>query len=253
MTTQITTLILAGLSVRIQHQYPYFACYAADYVTEAPPDISLTVGEAELLAEQPLAPPGTPPPLLEVTAIHRRLGAVLPHYDALVFHGAVIACEGRAYLVTARSGVGKTTHLRLWLQVFGDRVHILNGDKPILRIRQDVPYACGTPWRGKEGYGVREDLPLSGIAFLERAADNTISPMPRDVALPLLLSQLYLPREPAAARAALSVADRLLSGVPTYRLCCNRDPEAARVAYRGLTGMTVPSVLESGDSNEIYG
>ena len=89
----------------------------------------------------------------------------------------VFAMDGQAYLFSADSGVGKSTHSRLWQQVFGDqRVTIINDDKPALRLRDGVWYVYGTPWSGK--YGLNHNLcyPLAGICFLERSKTNKIVP-----------------------------------------------------------------------------
>lgn len=55
-------------------------------------------------------------------------------YRAMLVHSSAIVCGSKAYLFSADSGVGKSTHTRLWLQAFGGEVHIMNDDKPVLRI-----------------------------------------------------------------------------------------------------------------------
>ena len=47
-------------------------------------------------------------------------------------HGAVIEYEGNGYMFSADSGTGKTTHILLWRKFLGDKVKIVNGDKPFL-------------------------------------------------------------------------------------------------------------------------
>ena len=133
---------------------------------------------------------------------------------------------------TARSGVGKTTHLSLWLKEFSD-VHILNGDKPILRCIDGVIYAAGTPWRGKEGYGINEMLPLKGIAFLERAEKNSAERVKPDSAVLPLISQIYVPHG-AGAGKVLSLANKIVTTVPAFRFKVNMDSEAAHVARKAF-------------------
>ena len=97
--------------------------------------------------------------------------ARLIDFDVLLFHGSVVAVDGQAFLFTAKSGTGKTTHTRLWLkQIPG--CHVLNGDKPLLLFRNDGIYACGTPWQGKENYGTNEILPLKSICLFNRDIKN---------------------------------------------------------------------------------
>ena len=147
-----------------------------------------------------------------------------------------MALDGSAYAVTAKSGVGKTTHTRLWLKAFGGRTHYLNGDKPIIRFIDGTPYACGTPWQGKEDYGRNEMLPLSAIAFLERGIENCAYAIPLRDAVTRLASQVYLPKEnPGHTLLAMSLLDKLVRGVRLVRLECNMDISAAHVAIKAMT------------------
>lgn len=65
--------------------------------------------------------------------IHR--GAMLVHSSALVF-------DGKAYLFSADSGVGKSTHTKMWLKRFGSKAHILNDDKPVVKLKTKSRYAA---------------------------------------------------------------------------------------------------------------
>ena len=46
-----------------------------------------------------------------------------------------------AYVFSADSGTGKSTHTQLWLEHFGDRAYILNDDKPAIRLIDGKVYA----------------------------------------------------------------------------------------------------------------
>ncbi|MBQ2211692.1 MAG: hypothetical protein II410_02255, partial [Ruminococcus sp.] len=43
-------------------------------------------------------------------------------HRAMLVHSSALICGGKAYLFSADSGVGKSTHTRLWLDAFGDEV-----------------------------------------------------------------------------------------------------------------------------------
>lgn len=228
---------VAGLNVELKNKYPFIEQYAEDYITSScSTDITVEAEESEIDLEAMEAPENAPRGYLESIVLYRAIAEQLPKYSAFVFHGAVIAKDGKAYIVTARSGVGKTTHLRLWLDVFGEDVHILNGDKPIIRIIDGKAYACATPWRGKEGYGVPEMLPLCGIGFLERGEFNAAEQITVGEALMRFVSQIYIPNEKSAASAVLSIADKVLSSVPLYKLSVNVEKDAAVVAYNAFCG-----------------
>lgn len=166
--------------------------------------------------------------------IYRRICAYALAHDAFLMHCAVIEYEGRGYAFSAPSGTGKTTHIRLWQQVFGaDKVTIVNGDKPILRVFDDAVYAYGTPWCGKEGYNTNTSVPLRGLCFIERGETNNIRPMSTEEAVPHLFRQIMVNDSSDLARQ-MELADLLLETVPCYLLTCNMEQEAARTAYNGM-------------------
>lgn len=235
------TIGIAGLPIGIDNRYPYLTNLCADYLTDEPPLFTVRADDDEIREESRVSgirDPGC----LESTVVYRAIARKLPYYDALVFHGAVLAAEGGAYAFTAKSGTGKTTHLRLWLSEFGDKVHILNGDKPILRFIDGTLYAAGTPWRGKENYGRREMLPLRAITFLSRGEENRMTAATPSDMLFSFFGQIFLPEEQEATERTLALSERILTETKLFRLFCNMDPEAAHVARRAL---------EDGDTGEI--
>ena len=231
----MTVISVADLTVELRNKYKYTKELCSEYISSKVLDFSVGATDEELDREAAVSEFPTTRGYLESVVLYRNIAERLPEYDGVVFHGAVIALDGVAYAVTARSGVGKTTHLRLWQEEFGSEVHILNGDKPIIRMIDGKPYACGTPWRGKEFYGVNEMLPLGAIAFLERAEKNSACAVSYSEVLNEFVSQAYIPKNPLGAKLGLITLNRILMSVPLYRLRVNMDPEAARVARRALT------------------
>ncbi len=229
---------IAGLTVGIDNRFEYVVRLARDYVTDGIPDFTVRASAEEILKEGKSSDTQFPDGYLESIVVYRKIAEKLPEYDGFVFHGAVLNLDGAAYAFTARSGVGKTTHTRLWMDRFGERVHYLNGDKPIIRFIDGVPYACGTPWRGKENYGVNERAPLRGIAFLSRGEENSAEAVPADAVVTRLMSQIYLPRASGTLIKTMKLADRLIKSVELVDLKCNMNISAADVAYSALCGKT---------------
>ncbi len=229
------TVDIGGIAIGIDNKYGYIAELADAYKTEEQPLFTVAVTAEEIEDERERAEyKGFPNAYFESIVAYRKIAETLPKLDAFVFHGSVLAVGGKAYILTAKSGVGKTTHTRLWLSEFPDECHILNGDKPVIRYKDGVFYACGTPWRGKEMYGIYETLPIGGIAFLERGELNKSYKISLDAALKKLAVQVYKPKERTAAIRTLSLMDRVLREVPLIRLECNMNPEAAHVARAAL-------------------
>ena len=154
--------------------------------------------------------------------------------NVLLMHGAVVAVDGQAYLFTAKSGTGKTTHTRLWLRQFGVRAVMVNGDKPLIHITRKGATVYGTPWDGKEHLSRNIACPLKAVCILTRSETNHIERISPKEALTMLCQQSYRPAQPAALRKTLALVDLLSSSVPLYKLGCNMEPEAALVAYHGM-------------------
>lgn len=235
MGVRMVTIDIGGIAVGIENRFEYFERFAKGYETDKAPDFTVSVTPEEIEDERNKAElPGASDAYLESIVAYRKIAEVLPTLGAFVFHGSVIALDGKAYIFTAKSGVGKTTHTRLWLSEFSSDCHVLNGDKPVIRYKNGEFYACGTPWRGKEGYGIYETLPLAGIAFLERGEENKAFSITPTSALKRLAVQVYKPKSRSSAIASLSLMDKVLRQMHLVRLECNMDPEAAHVARAAL-------------------
>lgn len=171
----------------------------------------------------------------ENVALYRKICAYALQNDAFVMHGAVIEYMGKGYVFLASSGTGKTTHIMLWKKCFGDeKVTIVNGDKPIIRLIDGKVYAYGTPWNGKERLGINGRVELCSICFLQRGAKNSIKRVTTDVAVPYLLSQLMIADSTNLAKQ-LELVDELTKKVPMYLLKCNISEEAATTAFEGMS------------------
>lgn len=152
-------------------------------------------------------------------------------------HGAAIAFDGAAYLFTAPSGTGKTTHVRLWRQYLGSRVTVVNGDKPFLSLEPDgTVRVWGSPWAGKERWQSPISVPLCGVCLLERGTDR-ICRLPPEQALAPLFRQTYHRDDPALEYLTLGFLDALLRRVPVYRLTCGMTDDAVRCSFEALTGL----------------
>ena len=238
------TVKLADVPLRIRAIHPEMEGFLRDYRTEEAPAFTLSVEPQDLSRERQLdaesrAAEGLPPlkvsdAFLETLAIYRKLAEKLLERDILLFHGSVIAVDGEAYLFTAKSGTGKSTHTRLWRERFGERARMINDDKPLLRITDTGVLAYGTPWNGKHRLGENLSAPLKAVCVLTRDTKNHIEPITAKEAFPMLLQQCYRPEEAEKTIKTLALLDRLSRQTALYRLGCNMEPEAAAVSYLGM-------------------
>lgn len=171
---------------------------------------------------------------LETLAVYRKIAEVLLQEDCLLFHGSAVAVDGSVYLFTAKSGTGKSTHTRLWRTLFGSRAVMVNDDKPLLKVMDKGVMVYGTPWDGKHRLSSNIAVPLKAICILERSQINHIKPISRKEALPVMIQQTYRPSDTEKLAKTMKLVDRLMSGAAIYRLGCNMELEAARIAYEGM-------------------
>ena len=226
---------VAELAIEIDNKYPNVEYIAKDYLTEEKPVFSVSVDSLDIKAERDASSTDYKDAYYEATAIYRKIAEKLPEYDGFLFHGSVIELNGIAYVITAHSGVGKTTHTGLWLSEFGDEVSIINGDKPIIRFIDGVPYACGTPWMGKEGYGKNDMKRLGGFVFLSRGEKNRAMPISVSDAVVRFMSQIYLPKKNKLNLIkTMQLADKVIKSSKLIHLECNMDKEAAHVCRAAI-------------------
>lgn len=226
---------MAGLIIDIEAKWPMTVNMCRPYLTDdsRPADMTIRVTEEDLAAEMAGELP-CDEEYAENLSVYRQICARLPAFDGFLLHAAAVAVEGQAYLFSAVSGTGKTTHVLQWKKLLGDKVTVVNGDKPILRCMDGAWHVCGTPWAGKEGWNTPVNLPVAGLCKLTRAPENFIRPLPTAEILPLLLNQTVRPEEPARMIRLLDHLEGFVRQVPCYVLGCNISVEAAKVAYEGM-------------------
>ena len=202
---------------------------------------------------------------LETLAVYRKICDQMPERDTFLFHCSAVAADGKAYLFTAPSGTGKSTHTRLWREMFGERAVMINDDKPLLKVVRCATESCngtpvegstcdsatntatvlvyGTPWDGKHRLSTNTVAPVAGICLLERGEENCVERIAKEDAFPRLLQQTYRPQSPVELMKTMELLDAVASNVPLCRLRCNMEPEAARVAFEGMNTESKGEVL----------
>ena len=238
------TVMLAEIPVRIRPIHPEMADFLAQYRCEEEPAFTLEMSREDLERERRISAetharkgesaPRSSDRYLETLAIYRKLAEELLERDVLLFHGSAVAVDGEAYLFTAPSGTGKSTHARLWREAFGDRAVMINDDKPLLRVSEEGVRVYGTPWNGKHRLGGNLSAPLKALCVLTRDERNHIEPISREEAFAVLFQQSYRPAREENLPRLLALLERLSRKVGLYRLGCNMEPEAAIISYQGM-------------------
>lgn len=238
------TIALAGRNVQISCLHEKIKRYCREYLTDGEPELRIVTTQQDIDYERERSAredevEGIPvrsfgDDYLESLAVYRKIAVAMLDFDTLLFHGSAISVDGEAYLFTAKSGTGKSTHTALWRAHFGDRAVTVNDDKPLLRVTDSQVLVCGTPWNGKHRLGTNICVPLKGICILSRAEKNHIERVSVAKALPMLLQQSYRPEDPVAMVKTMGLLNKLVERTGLFALGCNMDPEAATVAYEGM-------------------
>ena len=174
--------------------------------------------------------------LCEVVAALRVICDYIINKGGFFLHCSCLSIDGKAVVFTAPSGTGKSTHAALWRRYFGDRVEMINDDKPLVREKDGSFIIYGTPWNGKHRIGNNISAPISAVFFLEQAPVNSVKKLSSFEALSRLLQQTVLPSDRGDTEKLLDMLGRLIENTPMYRLGCNISDEAVITAYNAMIG-----------------
>lgn len=239
------TIKIAGHSIKVQSLFESTRDYCKNYLTEDEPEVSVAVltenltFEQEALRQEALEEGirirNFTDPFLDRAAIQRKVAEYLFDHNVLMLHGSTVVLDGEGFLFTAKCGTGKSTHTRLWREVYGHRAKMVNDDKPFLEITENGVIAHGSPWSGKHGLDNNIAVPLRGICVLERGPENSIWPISPEAILPMLLHQGYCPLDPGKGETYRSLMEQLAQKTGLWQMACNKNPEAAIVSGTAMS------------------
>ena len=230
--TGMFNIRVADVVCAIDNKYDYIEKMCRKYTTDAPAAYTFSVTDDEIMAEND-SNEGFPPEYLETLAIYRKLNDKLAPLNVFLIHGVLMDADGHGILLCAESGTGKTTHSSLWLRLLGERCRIINGDKPLIRVIDGIPYGYGTPWCGKENININDKVVLTDICFLERSQDNFASELPLSAVTPKLFPALHLPDGESSTHVLDSI-NAMAKKIKFWRIGCNMDISAAETVYNAI-------------------
>lgn len=228
---------IAGLLVDMGYKYETMqkqaSAYKTDEVCDAP-QMKIYIPDEVLLKKQ-MEEPTLSLDNCEYLYTGSAFYSGLLYFGGFMLHSSAVVMDGKAYLFTADSGTGKSTHTALWQKAFGERAEILNDDKPAIRIGANGIYACGTPWSGKTDRNINKIVPIGAIGFLERSEENWIERKTGGEVLGKLLKQTVRPPHIEEMDALLKYVDIVLKEVPVFSLGVNMTEDAAKMAYEAMS------------------
>lgn len=152
-------------------------------------------------------------------------------YNAIMIHSSAIKYNGKCYLFSADSGVGKSTHTSLWQEVYGDKVQIINDDKPIIRIKNNKLIVYGSPFAGGTMKFQNDSADLEAIVFLERSKNNSIEELSPQKAMRYLFKESVRKIGKNQMNNSLNMISVILENCKFYKLKCNMDKSSAILSH----------------------
>ena len=227
---------IAKVKIQINNRYPYLKKLCEDYIIDSTTyDFSVSVSEDEIENEKKQTNEHFTDGYFEGICVYRKICKEILKYDCFLMHACTIKIDDYAYLFLAKSGTGKTTHCRLLKEYLQDRVSYINGDKPIIRIIDGIPYAFGTPWNGKERYGSNTSAKIKALIFIKRDENNSITPLSKDELLDKVIHQILIPTTTEEVTKTFDLLNITLDKTKQYLLKCNMDISAAICSYNAIT------------------
>ena len=146
-------------------------------------------------------------------------------FDRFFIHASAVKHQGKAYLFSASSGGGKSTHAALWQQHFGAK--LLNGDKVLIEVRDGQCIAHGSPVAGSSGIYERDSAPIAAVYLLKKEKENQIYPVsPRAAFMQLYSEAIRDQKDPVFNTKLLDLITKTLSCVPVRCLGCLPEKSA---------------------------
>ena len=227
---------IADLIVEYTAKYDDLKRLSEQFEYNGDKDADITLSVTDKLLENMLSRSveGTTIGGVENLAMSSEFNRAAIKYGVMLVHSSALIYDGGAYLFSADSGVGKSTHTKLWLKAFGDKVHIMNDDKPVVRLFDDHAVAFGTPFDGGSGIALNENYPLRAIIFVERGDINSVRiPDSKEIIQKLYFQTARMVNRETAEKMLANI-EKILHLTKFYVLTCNMDISAAYTAYNSI-------------------
>lgn len=222
------------MSVEYKYSYTQKMFEKYEYLGNEAPKVDIFVNDSELQAELSLMP-NEPPFYVENLAILRKIMKILIFdYNAMLFHGSSVMVNGKAYVFTAPSGTGKSTHTAILKEYLGEKLTYINDDKPILKVEEGTVFVYGSPWNGKHCLGDNLKAPLDAVCLIVRAKENKVERVDATGFLKVLFEQSMGFDDEETAGKVLGVLSAIMKNSKFYKVYCNKDLSAGKCSYEGI-------------------
>ena len=154
----------------------------------------------------------------------------------LEIHASVVMKGGKAFAFLGKSGTGKSTHSRMWLENIPG-TELLNDDNPIIRVTEGKVRIYGSPWSGKTPCYKQLSAELGAVVRIVRAPSNFTERLAVTQAYACLFPSVsaYRPDRKIADGVHNTIAE-VVTRVPCYNMHCLPNGDAAIVCCNTVYG-----------------
>lgn len=221
---------IAGLKVEMNPQFARLERQSEAYLSSGEPVIRLNPD----LYNDPALENRTEEDREYIYASAEFSREIIPH-GRFFLHASALVLDGEAYLFSAPSGMGKSTHTALWLEKFHGS-YILNDDKPVIFPDNERITVWGTPFAGKTDLHINREVPLRAICFLKQGDENIIHRCTEEQAIALTLNNTYRPKNGKNMNLLLDMIGKAVEKTDIFEMSCKNEPAAVEIAYNAMKG-----------------
>lgn len=234
--TDVFEARLAGHPLRYAFRYPATRRYFRSWLKPCGGEAEILASAEDVARAHELIPQENAEDYAEFKALIGLTCRALLHRDCSLFHAAAFLWRGRAWLLTAPSGTGKTTQFMNWRRLLPAEITMISGDMPALALSEGGITVHPSPWNGKENIGSFLSAPLGGTVLLEQGAENRMEPLPTREAIEALFPQFPCnPETEEEIRAMCRLLGALLRA-PVWKLVNLGDPASTELLRSTLSG-----------------
>lgn len=217
---------IADVVFGINAQYAETQAYFADFLSAETVNETIDVLQSDI-AEIMEKYNDFSEEMSERAVVKYKMDKCLAEYGAFPLHATSLSYNGYAYIFTAASGVGKSTHAKRWREAFGSNVVMINDDRPYLKVTQDGIFAYSHPQAGKHKIYSNTSAQVRLIGKIIRDPENYVVRVPKTVFFPYLVQQSFTMDEPQITEKIIKLIIQVVNRVDFAEIHCNQDIDAA--------------------------
>ena len=218
---------LGGYVFRITTVHKYFSLFAKEYITDG--DYQYEIVDTEsVLDEFSKDYPGEDPKNIETLLVQKKVVDILLKNNVVNFHGSSLYLDNKdnGYIFTAPSGTGKSTHVSRLKKHYGDRLTIINDDKPFISKEDDSYYIYGSPWSGKSHISSNTKARLRTIFVIYQSKSNKIEKLASKEAIKHLIRQIHIPKGIESTNLGLDFLINMIKDIDIYYMGLNLEDDS---------------------------